>query len=214
MKDPLGVFLDVSLSTLQGCVFRLSDSHIIKAWALELTHESPLSEILPSLWRTQFQESAGSVLFQKVSHLYVLQGPGALTSLRVLFAHLVAIQTAFPHIRFQGVPTPVLLNRMRFGVQSESHSFVMRVGRFAFISGQCLQPSTYRTFRLVSAEDWQGFTAQLEGGVCLFLGALLPPQLSPSNLEWIHQGFALSPQRVLEHLDCFTPVGKLLPVQP
>ena len=108
-KRSTDIFLDASLGTLNVIVFsHPQKGRIIHSY--NLSKSTPLSQIIPNIWESMSDPIGVQEFLEGLNTIYVLQGPGMLTSLRVLFAHLMGLITADDNIKVKGCPTPVWYN--------------------------------------------------------------------------------------------------------
>jgi hypothetical protein len=150
------VFIDTSLGALRAVLWHdtLKSPRIILK---HLSPQAPLSDILPSLWSELYvgllNHNYGLIRPDKV---FVLQGPGPLTSLRVLYSNLLALKTSSPQTKFFQYPTPKFIkDTIQLTQKLDPLGFIHQVGRFAFIAGEINDVETYKTHHLRNENDWQ-----------------------------------------------------------
>lgn len=206
------VFLDVSIGALRTIVWHPS---LTKPYSFTkgLSATSPLSDELPQLWEDLAAPlKSPELLIPK--DLYILQGPGPLTSLRVLFSHLIALATVHTSTQIYLMPTPQWIQcYLRQKKKPTPNSFIHQVGRFAFVVGAIEDVSTYHTERIRTPENWGALLTKLANPV-LFIGPQIPEVLKSQDLILHSPSTPLTPETVHSTLDSFRPIQNLTDLQP
>lgn len=213
------IFLDASVGALRIVYWSdLEKAPVIHCQPLSST--TPLSILLPPIWNTFVSKRRTSTWSQHPKKLFVLLGPGPLTSLRVLFAHIMGLTTAAKHLSVFGCPTPIWYRMIfEYSKTPVPESFVHQVGRFSFIFGNITQPDSYTTRHLRTPRDWQDSVSTTDSlpEPILLLAPQIPVALSRNNTFWINGAHMILPDLVKKTLDQFEPINDLShlkPIQP